>query len=108
MLGKHQLLVTLFRNLNQSAIGQYRNMFLLYDLSNAGKQAKTMARLGMTILGLMLSLIHDTTQQLQYHRFPNFYTLQRYPIFNGYFGSGTGGGFYHRYVKGLYINSKHC
>ena len=80
----------------------------MYDLSNAGKQAKTMARLGIAILGLILSLIHDTTQQLQYHRFPNFYTLQRYPIFNGYFGSGTGGGFYHRYVKGLYINSKHC
>ena len=66
-----------------------------------------MARLGITILGLMLSLIHDTTQQPQYHRFPNFYTLQRYPIFNGYFGSGAGGGFYHRYVKSLSVNSKH-
>ena len=66
-----------------------------------------MARLGITILGLVLSLIHDTTQQPQYHRFPNFYTLQRYPIFNGYFSSGAGGGFYHRYVKSLYVNSKH-
>ena len=93
--------------MNYSTVGQYRNKVLTYDLSNAGTQGKTMARPGITLLGLILSLIHDTTQQLQYHRFPNFYTLQRYPIFNGYFGSGSGGGFYHRYIKRLHINAKH-
>ena len=56
-----------------------------------------MNQLNEQIFLIFVVLIHLSTQQIHYPHFPSFYTFTQYPILNGYFASGRGSGFFHRY-----------
>ena len=56
-----------------------------------------MNQLSEQIFMIFVVLIHLSTQQIHYPHFPSFYTFTQYPILNGYFASGRGSGFFHRY-----------